>query len=309
MAEKKEEYALVYRFGICHEDYHYVVNLMEYVNSTPDAGVVLVAFSSSLAVEEYLEKNYLDGLLIGQEINLQESFYHEHGGLAIVFLSEDRNANENSIFKYQSAEKIIEDILDRLNVSLGGLPEGTKLFCSVYSPEARCGKTSLAKALGVKNRGALYFCFEDFGARDSIGEEILYHIKVKGNRLLELIDRVPYNEYGFKEIKGILTYMDIRQLCQDNMEWLKEQLMQGTNCDRVIFDIGVGALSDLNMLKVMDRIYVPTLGEDSVRLQAFRELLRCREYMELNSRIKYVTVPMCHYASEDMQEFVNKGEL
>ena len=199
--------------------------------------------------------------------------------------------------------------LKRLNVGLKPLPKDGSVFCGVYSPEARCGKTSLAKAIGVNNKGSIYFGFEDFGIRDNLGEEILYHIKVKSNKVLELIDRVPFNEHGFIEIRGILTYMDIRQLDQDNMAWLKEQLLMVGNYSRVIFDVGVGALSDLNILKVMDRVYVPTLAEDSTRLQAFRQLLRCREYVDLNSRIMYMTVPVCHYTSDIMMDFVNKGEL
>ncbi len=298
-----------YRFGICHEDYHYVVNLMEYVNSTREAGVVLVAFSSTEAVVDYLKSNYLDGLLIGWEIKPSEELLRDYGGLTIMVLSEDKGNASGGIYKYQSGDKLVAAMLGRLNVNLNPVPVVGKQFCAVYSPEGRCGKTSLAKGLGTYHQGALYFGFEEFGVREKMGEEILYLIKFKSNRVHQLIEQLPFNEYGFKEVKGILSYMDIRQLDMENLVWLKEQLLMGGDYDRVIFDIGAGALSDLNILKVMDRIYVPTLAGDSVKLQAFRELLRCKDYMDIGSKLKFVSVPICHYTSEEMRHFVSKGEL
>ena len=298
-----------YRFGVCHEDYHYVVNLMEYVNSSRESQIAFVAFSSMSAVQDYLKSNYLDGLLIGEEIKLSEEQLEEYDRLAIMALLEEQQMDQAGIYKYQSGDGIVRDILGRLNVNVNPFPVKGKQLCAVYSPEGRCGKTSLAKGLGVKYPGSLCFSFEEFGVRESMGEEILYLIKVKSNKLYQLIEKLPFNDHGFKEIKGILSYMDIRQLDIDNMTWLKEQLLIGGGYERVIFDIGAGALSDLNVLKVMDRIYVPVLEGDSVKLQAFRELLRSKEYIDVGSKVKYVSVPICHYASKVMMDFIEKEEL
>lgn len=300
-----------YRLGICDDDCHYVVNLMDYINSYRECGVCLVAFSSIEAVEEYLSIASLDGVLVGQDIKPSEEFQNEHEGLILIPLVGEKNQGADGVYKYQSARCIAENILARLNVDIALKPISGKAFYAVYSPVGRSGKTSLAKGLGVKHRGALYIGLEEFGSRDNLGEEILYHIIFENTKLHELLDRVPSDQYGLREIKGILSYMDIRYLTRSNLAWLKEQLLMGGDYDRVVFDIGGAVLTDLNVLDTMDRIYVPVLDDEGsrIKLQAFRELLRCKEYQSLVGKLKYVNVPQCHYASEMMQEFISKGEL
>lgn len=300
-----------YRLGICDEDYHYIVNLMEYVNTQRLGGVSLVAFSSMEAVKEYLNKNYLDGVLLGTEVIWDEACMAEYESLIVIPLTADRCCGDEKIYKYQSADLIINSLLERLNVSVSLEPVKGKCFCGVYSPLGRCGKTSLAKGLGVYHAGSIYISLEEFGSRDALGEEILYNIIFENPNVHNLINQIEPNEFGLREIKGILSYMDIRQLEKSHMGWLKEQLLIGGDYNRVIFDIGVGSLSDLDILETMDRIYIPVLEEDgaAIKLQAFKELLRRREYADIGRKVQYVNVPYCHYGSDMMRDFISKGEM
>lgn len=300
-----------YRLGICDEDYHYIVNLMEYTNTKRLGGVSLVAFSSLSAVSEYLSKNYLDGVVLGVGLNVSEDTLMDKEGLLLIPLSEDRDCKAEEIYKYQSADLIIKSLLERLNVSVSLEPISGKCFCGVYSPVGRCGKTILAKGLGAYHGGSIYISLEEYGCRDSFGEEILYNIIFENPRIHSMLEQLKPNEFGLKEVKGILSYMDIRQLDKSHIGWLKEQLLMGGDYERVIFDIGVGSLSNLNILDEMDRIYVPVLEDEEAltKLQAFKELLRQREYAGIGRKIQYVTVPYCHYASDMMKDFISKGEL
>ncbi len=299
-----------YKVGLCDEDYHYIVNLMEYVNSAKIGGLSLVAFSSSNAVEEYLKKGYLDGVIIGEKEALDEEFSHSYPGVVIMPLANERGI-PYSVYKYQSAREIIRQVLDNLNVSdKPALVEG-RMFCGIYSPIGRSGKTTLAKGLGLYHSGSLCVSLEEFGIRDSVGEEILYHVIFQNIGIHKLLEKIVPDEYGLLEIRGILSYMDIRQLTKENMYWLKGQLLNGENYERVVFDIGAAVLSDLDILDTMDRIYVPVVDDEAanIKLQAFRELLRSKEYSGLSSKIQYVNVPICHYSSEMMRDYIGKGEL
>ena len=300
-----------YKLGICDEDYHYIVNLMEYVNTKRLGGVSLVAFSSVAAAKEYLNKNYLDGVLLGNRVRWDEDRDMEQENIMVIPLSADRCCDDEQIYKYQSADLIVQSLLERLNVSVSLEPVSGKCFCGVYSPLGRCGKTTLAKGLAAYHSGSLYISLEEFGSRDSLGEDILYNIIFENPKIHSLINKIEPNEFGLREIKGILSYMDIRQLEKSHISWLKEQLLIGGDYDRVIFDIGVGALSDLDILDTMDRIYVPVIEEEgaTTKLQAFKELLRRREYAEIGRKLQYVNVPHCHYASDIMRDFISKGEM
>lgn len=296
--------------GVCDEDYHYVVNLMEYVNSDRGSSLTLVAFSSLAAVREYLKNNYLDGVLLGRGFQCEEELIDEHFGLVLMNLVDDKNSEEG-IYKFQSAREITGQIMKKLNVSESPEPVKGNVFCGVYSPIGRCGKTTLAKGLATFYPDSLYVSLEDYGGRDCLGEEILYHILYENSKVHTLLDKIKPTADGLREVKGILNYMDIRHLTKGNMLWLKEQLLVGGNYSRVIFDIGVSVLSDINILHAMDRIYIPVMEDEvaKVKLQAFREVLRCNEYRELSSKLQYVNVPICHHTSETMWEFVRKEVL
>lgn len=296
--------------GVCDEDYHYVVNLMEYVNSDRMCSLTLVAFSSLVAVQDYLVNNYLDGVLLGRGFQEEQELMDERSGLMLMNLVDEKDTS-GGIYKFQSAREITSQIMKKLNISEAPEPVKGNVFCGVYSPIGRCGKTSLAKGLATFYPGSLYISLEDYGGRDSLGEEILYHILYENSKIHSLIDKIKPNSDGLREVKGILSYMDIRHLTKENMYWLKDQLLAGSNYSRVIFDIGVSSLSDINILHTMDRIYVPVIDDEvaNVKLQAFREVLRCEEYRELSNKIQYVNVPICHHTSETMWEFIRKGVL
>ena len=80
---------------------------------------------------------------------------------------------------------------------------------------------------------------------------------------------------------------------------------------RVVFDIGAAALWSLDILGVMDRIYVPVLEDEAsgIKLQAFREVLKGDDYGGISEKLVYLSVPNCGFSSEIMKDFVGKGEL
>lgn len=298
-----------YRIGICDGDYHYVVNLMEFVNSRKDTGVNMVAFSSVEAIREYLDRNYLDGIMLGESL----IWGQEIEGVSVMRLTERRVLREGCVYKYQSGEAIAEDILrclKVLTVSEEGACKGGA-FLAVYSPLGRCGKTQLAKGICCNNQRSLYISMEEYGRRNALGEEILYNLVFQNDNLLQLIGRLKNNQYGFQEITGILSYQDIRLLKKENISWLKQQLFMIGDYGRVVFDIGAAALWSLDILGVMDRIYVPVLEDEAsgIKLQAFREVLKGDDYGGISEKLVYLSVPNCGFSSEIMKDFVCKGEL
>lgn len=298
-----------YRIGICDGDYHYVVNLMEYINSHHGIGVSLVAFSSVEAIREYIGRNYLDGVILGSGLVWPEAVE----GVTFMTLTDRRTREDNSIYKYQSAETVAEDIKRYLKVWIPEEREADRHggFCAVYSPLGRCGKTQLAKGICLCNPGSLYVAMEEYGRRNAQGEEVLYNLIFQNDNILKLIGSLKNNQYGFQEITGILSYQDIRMLKKENISWLKEQLLVGGDYGRVVFDIGAGALWSLDILGVMDRVYVPVLEDESsgIKLQAFREMLRGEAYGGVSEKLVYLNVPNCGFNSDIMKDFIVKGEL
>ncbi len=294
-----------YKIGICDEDCHYMLNLMEFINSRNSIPIKMIAFSSVQAIEEYLAKGYLDGLLIGGTVDLSKQL--EDG---IIHIVEDRDlaksvSNDEAwfrcIFKYQSADKIAEEIISVIGNGVTSVDKEEAVFVGVYSPVGRCGKTKLAKAISRYYENCLYVGFEDFGFRHESGEGFLYCLVEENTQIVELLQ-------GKQEITGISSYMDIREVRKENLSWLKTLLGRELSYNRIVFDMGVGALWDIDILSVMDIVYVPVLEDEASKekLEAFKKLVSQSKYRLVENKLIYVEVPNTLWKEIHVEEVINR---
>ncbi len=295
-----------YKIGICDEDYHYILNLMEYINSKSSIPMRLVAFSTGQAIEEYMDRDYLDGLIIGESINIKDEtnikiFLMVEDDSSGVCVSERNGYITEYIYKYQAADRIAEILISNIGTGIRKIQEKSAMFIGVYSPIGRSGKTTFSKALCVFYTNCLYVGLQEYSNRDETSEQFMYCLVEESSQLLEVLQ-------GVCEISGILSYMDIRQLKRRNIEWLKKLAVTELNYNRIIFDIGVGVLEDLDVLLAVDVVYVPVLQDDAsrVKLGAFKEVLRQEKYKPLEEKIIYVEIP-CVGVKEVPVELIIKG--
>ncbi len=294
-----------YKVGIWDEDYHYMLNLMEYINSRSSIPLRLVAFSSEQALGEYLGKEYLDGLLLGASMDLERTV-----GTRVMYMVDNSNLEDfdkgktladKCIFKYQSVDVIAKEIMNTIGSNISKTGEAGAVFIGVYSPLGRSGKTSLARAMCHYYGDCLYVGLEDFCVRDDLGEKFLYCLLEENSQIIEVIN-------GAKCINGILSYMDIRELTASNLKWFKNLIGTELMYGRVVFDVGVGALWDIEILSAMDVVYVPVLGDEvsGEKLVAFKELLHQTKYKGLEEGFIYVNVPNVPWENISVEEIINR---
>ena len=165
---------------------------------------------------------------------------------------------------------------------------------AVFSPLGRCGKTALARALAVSSgdRGGLYIGMEEY-ADCTVHSELLYQIRQRTPEIYEAVVREQTIEDGAAVLRVSGMFSELRDVQEEDLKWLHEQLLQPGRYQRLIYDIGGAALSDLSILRVFERIYMPVLPDDiSVRkVGRFRELLREWRLGGLLARITPVEVP------------------
>lgn len=303
-----------YRVGICDSDTGYVVGFMEYINMNKDIPLRVSAFSGVEAVTEYMNTNMLDLLLLDEKINKSDL------KVKIINLTDIRDVYEDRecIYKYQCINKIVENIMQKLNEGKQYIKSG---FCvyGVYSPIGRSGKTRFAKGICDYYKESLYIGFEEYSGlfnktyesaryRD-IYERFMYYLLSK-NILIEDVVEELYKETGLKALVT-LNYMDIKQVESHHIEWMLKQFKDNGGYARIVFDLGVGTLSDLDILINMDKVYVPVL-KDKIslnKLSLFKGIISDKKYTPLEEKINYIEVPKTDYDSKVMKDFIVQGGI
>lgn len=297
-----------YRIGICDRDSRYAVGLMEYINIHEGMQLRISVFSSGKAIEEYAVRHRLDLLVIGDEVSVENS------NVPRIYITGRRESaeKEDYIYKYQSIEAIAGQMLQRLK-AMQPPDVGLGHIYGVYSPLGRCGKTRLAMGLCNYDGNSLYIGLEEYcgyECRDMTiqmnAEKFLYYVSGRNADITSFIDKIHNDKRRFDIIAGGINYMDIRQVTIEDMRWLRELLKKQTKYKRIVFDIGAASLDEINILSVMDKIFIPILKDEiSVcKLNSFKRILKEREYKEVEKDLNYVTVPDGAYDSEAISQMI-----
>lgn len=303
-----------YRIGICDSDTGYVVSFMEYINMNDEIPFKVSAFSGVEAITEYLEGNNLDLLLLEKKIKDYEF------KVKVVGLSEFKSDydSEDLIYKYQSIYKIVEIISRILNEGNQTIKSASYVY-GIYSPLGRSGKTELAKGICNYYRESFYIGLEEYSGcfnktyesirYREIYERFMYYLLSENILLADTIDEL-YEETGLKYFIT-LNYMDLKEISHKHIEWLIKLLKDIGGYRRIVFDIGIGAMSDINILSEMDKVFVTVLKDkNSVnKLDMFKQIIADKKYTLLESKINYVEVPKTEYDSKLMGEFIIRSGM
>lgn len=158
-------------FALCDWENRFVNNFMEYFVAKSLDSFDIRVFTDVEALLSYYEDNHIDILLIANSFMSNE--IEELDINTLIILSEGdilkKYASLPIIYKYQSSEKIISEILsfyaDTVKETDNYYYNHGIRIIGVYSPVRRSGKTSMALSLGqllARNKKVLYLNMEEF---------------------------------------------------------------------------------------------------------------------------------------------------
>lgn len=294
---------------------------MNYINHKGKLSLQICAFSSIDCLLEYFEHNTVDILLINEDgFSTIENLHNKIKNIYI--LSERQSPKEilefPCIYKYQSAEKLMMEILELYMEKNGGKngflkssESMNKKIIGVFSPKGGSKKTTLSILLSNYygfSRKTLYINLELFSelswlnAQGKIGfSELLYYMKQKNTNLIMKIKSIVCNHNHFDFIPAISHYQDILEMNQEDVAFLIQCLIEYSDYEVIIFDIGYFGYSVLELLNKCDKIYVP-LDEDILtrdKKEAFYRQFREAKKDEILKKVEEVIIP---YDSEVFDE-------
>ncbi|MGN0243837.1 MAG: hypothetical protein ACI4CT_07245 [Lachnospiraceae bacterium] len=273
----------------------YVYGFMNYFNTRKDGACFVTGFTRWEAFETYMQSHHPTCIFLSIYYSMLAktmSWYEEMKDRIFWLHEEQTTKAEHHFFKYQSLECLMSAAIDMSKVSLPTSGWEISNCIAVYSPMSACGKTTLAYDLTREKQQkgkTLLIPMEEYAdtpVTDSGLESVLYGIKSRSVHFRdEFMEQVKETE-GVFILPPVMSYMDLRQLSVEDMEWFIGQLHQIERYEYIIFDVGVGCFSDLATLAVFDELHV-IRDEKNGKYLSFVRMLRNLHLDYLLEQIQY----------------------
>ena len=274
--------------AVYDEDPFYAERLSDYVNRKEKGIFKAQAFTSKERLEEFAKNTEVDVLLAGTPMDAKEISCLQ--SVQKIYLTEERGTDANNdhteIYKYQSGDDIIREVMavycehTRTKTELPGLASRQKRIIGVYSPVGRCGKTSLALSIGqvlAKDEKVLFITMDMFSGFSVILDEqwkrdmsdLLYYYKQGRFHGLRLNSIVYY--LGDMAWLPPLRYPDdYSQVSAEEMAGFLLQILKESTYETIVLDIGDFDRQVLPVLDACQVVYMP-MKEDLISQAKIKE--------------------------------------
>ncbi len=298
--------------AICDKELSYAGRLAEAFGERKDLIFRVHAFSTEEQLEEFARKTVPEILLISDR-QMSEKIRGLNIRKIILLTAkevQETAEKEPMIYKYQSAEKIITQMLSHYAEDArpveGVCGNGEKLeVIGVFSPIGRCGKTRMALSVGkryAEKCKTLLLNFEsysDFGSRKEQEEswdlsDLVYFLRQGKKTFLYKLSSIVRSVGKLDYVLPMNSPIDLRSITAAEWKALLEQLTDCSSYQVVVIDFGYEINGIFELLEQCTKIYMPVLGDSVSRskVERFEEVLRGNNFEMLLGKIQKVALPI-----------------
>lgn len=297
--------------AICDAEKQYAIRLMEAFCEKKNFGFQVHVFSNVTELEQFLAQVQIEILLISGSYMSEKVSCFNIG--KIILLSDGEVFEEfsdyESIYKYQSADHILKEILCHYAEyarPVAGMFYGKKEFevHGVYSPVGRCGKSALAEALAGKfgkNKKTLLLDLQSFSAiQEQLGEgelwdlaDMIYFLRQGKKTFLYKLGSIVRSKGTFDYILPMKTPADLRSVTLAEWTELLEKLASDSDYHVIVIDFGSDVCGLFGLLSQCTKIYTPMLvdTESKRKMENFEWILRDENFEKVIESIQKVYLP------------------
>lgn len=297
----------------------YADSLMQYIHQKQNMPFKTVAFTNKNALYEYLKEHHIDILLIS--VTDMEKELEDEDIEKIILLSNGKIFSEYigyaSIYKYQSSERIIREVLDYFvevhnceNI-VTNISQSVEIV-AVYSPVKRIGQTILSLTLGqilANDFTTLYINMEEFSAFDKIFHQsyegdlsdLMYFYKQSPNILPIKLKAIVNTIHKLDYIPPLVYSKDLRNIDTGGWVELIKSVAATGMYEKIVIDLSSVVADVFSILDICSKVYMPTINDmvSSMKISAFEEYLVRSENSEIIDKIIKVNMPRLHMDIED----------
>lgn len=309
-------------FVICDVQQEYAGHLLKILAGRFESKYQFQLFHSIEKMTEFIEKSYVQVLLIGEEYGTEaiERLKAERLFILTGIPGRKDGSGIMSLFRYQSADGIIGDILKgiengqerqgeshiredpREDPHIRGRPhKGEDLhirgLIGVYSPIHRIGKTKFAIRLGQKMARkvpVLYLNMEGYsggnyyfqeGAEKDLGD-LFYFLKQEKEDCGLKLTTMALQKGGMDYILPMKNEQDVRSVRKEEWISLLDMILEKCIYEVILLDLGDAINGLYDILRKCDRIYTPYIceGAAEAKLEQYENNLRAAGYTDILMR-------------------------
>jgi hypothetical protein len=289
----------------------YALRLTDYLKKRKGIGFEILTFTNIDSFQEYIKHHKIEILLMERDLSEEIPKDHIRYLYKLTELPwEDDISSEQKIFKYQSAQKILSEVISdytkRENQSGRIFDNNHKKVITLISSIPDRNKAAFAWAFAYllsERRKVLFIPMELFplpilsiidDTNQSLSQLIYYlkesnpQIIVKMNPLLNYMDRLSY-------LSGLSSGLDLLSITQEDIkQWLQE-LRDNTDYQVIIFYFSFFSEAVMEVLRQSDNVIMISSQSDD------QDVLK-----EWNRQLQFIGLSM---PMEKLQQlFISKGE-
>ena len=272
---------------------------------------MFLAFSEVEELKQFVQKTQIEVLLISGKI-MSETISRLNIG-KIILLSDgeiyEAFSDYESIYKYQSAEHILKEVLcyyAEYARPVTGMSYGKQEFevYGVYSPVGRCGKSALAECLAEsygKEKKTLLLDLQSFSARkEQLGEEeiwdladMIYFLRQGKRTFVYKLGSIVRSRVEFDYILPMKTPADLRSVTLAEWTELLEKLASDSDYQVVIIDFGSDVCGLFQLLSQCTKVYLPMLPDavSKGKIENFEWNLREEHFEKVLESMQKINLP------------------
>lgn len=287
--------------AVLGRDKAYADRLSRFITSKPETPFTVYTFDDKEKLERFSAENTVDFLL------MEGTSDEKLPGLPdnrVLHLSDKPDRGSNSIYKFQSGDRILKEILTCYEKNRPAVSDDTvsRLYI-VFSPIGRSGKTSFALALAkaLRNEGKiLYVSYEEMpGLPQSIREtakrglsEAFFYFKEK-SLTREVLRELVFQHDGVFYLNPISLPEDISVLSEKELRDFTSTLLRLSEQDAIVLDLDSIVSRFGSILPLADWIFMPVSEnrQDLQKLDTFDRYLHMNQYQSAAEKIVKLLLP------------------
>lgn len=297
------------KIGIYDREVSYARRLMEVINMRAQHGMEAEIFSEAEKLSLFLEESELDILLIHEDVWKPE--YKCAAVCQVVLLSEGEvdsaHTCRNAVYKYQSSEKIIRELISIHTKSLTGekvavSPKST--LYGIYSPvrfiDSNAFSIALAKELLTRS-STLYIGLQIFSELRQLFEgdsqrsimDLMYYVNHREEGFTPMLGSVKQKIHSLDLICPPDSPFDLQDVAHELWQKLINLLKTQSGYEYVILQVEEHVQEFLHLLECCDKVLVPVPEQkETPEQQEWESFLNRTGMKVLTEKIIKVNLPM-----------------
>lgn len=281
--------------------------LMEYMNQQEEYGVFAIVFTDWELYATYEKEHKVDIVMASNE---WAEARQKCLAKVCVTLSEEPAKDKTCIFKYQSADRILSQLLEYF-MELGFTwnpvlkQKERQRVIGVFSPVYHMTQTkvawSLAKALSGREK-CLYLCLQPYFIAEMIGSagehngvsDVIYLLKQEGKnqalKIKQCIETMGELDY----LAGTDYFAELFEISFEELKHLLSELLECLQYDSVVIDFSLCNLAMLELMKSCEILLQVRGTEEAEEYinRYFDEQLKRTSQTDIFEHIQGVTIPV-----------------